>query len=112
MAAKSGGDIYRKRHADLTPFEQELKSVSARGQQLRHQRRRQGAAFKQQDELLFIELRFSQMQQHAKELGYVTCKPTRLEERLARQKAEQEKLNAPVPEPSGWEAWSADDDVA
>ena len=107
MAAKCGGDIYRTKHALLTDFEREMKSVSARAQQLRYRRRRQGAAFKQQDELLFVELRFSQMQQHAKELGYVTCKPTRLEERQARERSLQEKLAAPVPEPTGWDAWGA-----
>ena len=107
MAAKSGGDIHHKRHAELTDFEREFKRVSARASQLRHARRRQAAPFKQQDELLFLELRFRQMQEHARELGYLTRKQSRLEERQVKRKAEQEKLNAPVPEPSGWESWSA-----
>lgn len=107
MPAKSGGDIYHTKNSELTGFELELKRTATRAQQLRHAKRRQGAAFKSHGALIFHELRFQQMQEQARELGYVTRKPTRLEEREANQQAEQEKLDAPVPEPSGWEAWGA-----
>ena len=112
MAAKSGGDLYRKKRSQLTEFEAELARVGSRASQLRHQRRIQGDAFRSHGALIFYELRFSQLQEMAREQGYETRKQTRLEERQAKRKAEQEKLNAPVPEPSGWEAWSAGDDVA
>ena len=112
MAAKSGGDIHHKRHAELTPFEREYKSVSARASQLRYERRIQGEAFKRHDVLLFHELRFLQMQEHAREQGYFVRRGSHKEEREERKARDEAILSAPPPPVDGFASWLAADDSA
>ena len=113
MAAKSGGDLHHKKRCELTSFEAEFKAVGARASQLRYERRIQGEAFKRHDVLLFHELRFSQMQEYAREQGYFVRRCSSKEKREARKAREEAILSAPPPPVDGFAAWlSADDSAA
>ena len=112
MAAKSGGDIHHKKRCELTPFEAEYKAVGARASQLRYERRIKGDAFKGHDALLFHELRFRQMQEHAREQGYFVRRCSHKEEREARKARDEAILSAPPPPVDGFASWLAADDSA